>query len=171
MKKDKIALIDKLTKKHLENIKSIEDIPESSQIDVIKSILDAPVIPISFARLKQALGDNVKIMKDGKELDFEKLRETEQNDEQGFTPNWFINLVLDNPKYINPMISQININSIMAHAHESFVTDPDNPIHDEFRATCQLRYDDIQKIRKLKELQKQQQDKENSKSKKNKEQR
>jgi len=152
-KPKKLPLIDKIQKYRIENIESIEDLPEKVQIKVINSVLESPVIPMSFARLKEALGDRIKILKDGEEIDFDKLSDTEKNGEQGFTPKFFINLVLNNPKYLTAMISQININSILAKAYQSYVLSPDDPFYDEFRSTCELRHSDIVNIRKLKKQQ------------------
>ena len=154
--KKHVPLIDKITNRHLNSVESIEDLPDAAQLKVIKSVLNAPVIPISFKKIHEVMGNQIKIKKEGKDSSFEDLSETEKEGEHPLTPQFFINVVLSNPRYLDPLITQININNMFSKAYLAFVVSPDDPIFDEFRATCQLKYEDVQKIRKLKEKQEKQ---------------
>ena len=151
MKKDK-NLKKSLFRNPLLSIESIEDIPEQNQLKVIKSVLNSPVIPLSFKKIHEVMGNQIKLKKEGKDISFEDLPENEREGQHPLTPQFFINLVLSNPRYLEPLLVQTNINTILAKSYEAFVVDSDNPIFDEFKATCQLKYGDVQKLRKMRDI-------------------
>ena len=154
MKKDKNEK-KRLFRNPLLSVESIEDLPAQNQLKIIKSVLNSPVIPISFKQIHEAMGNQIKLQKDGKDISFEDLPENEREGQHPLTPQFFINLVLSNPRYLEPLVAQTNINTILAKAYEAFVAEPDNPIFDEFRATCQVKYDDLVKLRKFRDLENQ----------------
>ena len=143
---EKKSIFRKLKDANLKNIKSIYDLPDEIQTDIINSVLDAPCIPLSFEQIKNAHSDNIKIVKDGKEVDFDSLKEMELKEQQAFTPRFFMNLVLNDRKYLTPTLSQININNIMALAFDHLVLRPDDPESIEFRAKCEVKYNDMLKF-------------------------
>ena len=146
MAKKKKSVLTKLKEASSAKIKTIEDVHEQNRLKMIDSVLDTPCIPISFKQLFDSLGHHVKIMKDGKKIDTKKLSKLEFEYKHGFTPRFFINLALNEPRLKGQIVAQANINSILAKAWHAFIIDPGTPELDEFRATCELKFNDMQKI-------------------------
>jgi len=143
-------MINKKPKQQLsafKSVTSIEDLPQENQIKMINSVLYSPCIPLSLKFMSEAYPEHVKV-------DLQNLTQEQLEEQHPFTPKFFIDLVLSNPRTLNPTLLQININQLLAKAYESFAAEPDNPEHDGFRAHAKQCYEDVCR---LKQQQKQKQ--------------
>lgn len=136
------SVLDKLKDANLKKVESIEDLPKGIQVKVINSVLDSPCIPVSLKFLIEKYPKNILV-------DTSQLTEQELNEAHAFKPMFFLDLVMGQPRLTTAVAFQANINSLLAKAYEAFVIQEDNPEYDEFRAECELRYNDLKKMNKV----------------------
>ena len=136
-------LKDKLSK--LRNITSHEDLTDEEWSAIIKSVDTFPCIPFTFKFLRQ-YADQI-------DVDFSKIKDEEQDRKYLLSPEMVRILMMRDYDALRGLCVVLNTKAIYRKAWEAFVIDKDqmDMTLDEFRARCQIEYEDCKLLEKKNE--------------------
>lgn len=131
-------MIDRLQK--LRKITSIEDLTDEEKEAILKSIDTLPCIPFNMKFLKKY---SQQI-----DVDFSKVKQEDKEQMYLLSPEMVRALMMHDYDALRGLCLVLNAKAIYRKAWESFVVDKDqmDMTFDEFRARCQMEYEDKKAI-------------------------